>query len=223
MKSAVLSLLVHLLMGLMLLRPVWFDIFQLLTLYPTDIMVAQSMRVDILDLPELERYMAKQDPDVLPEALSRKTTREKKDKKAVEKQTKLTRQEIVQRLRKRAGNILQKGSDVLAPSVSVQESVYEGAPFLSELTGQLQQRWRVPPHLKQEDLSVTYNVKILPSGQILAASVIRSSDNPMYDGYVREFVEHQLVLNIEIPIQFQKLLQEQGVPVTFSTNTSKCK
>lgn len=219
MKPANLSLLVHLGMGLMLCKPAWFDIFRLFSFYSTEISVRNSMRVDVLALPELEKFIAAQEQplQVLPALVSEsKKRRDKKNKKFLESQPKMTRKEIVHKLRQRAGNVLQKGVDVLAPSVSVQGAVYEGDPFWLELQSQIKQHWNVPPHLKKEDLLVVCNVKLLPSGHVLEASVVKPSMDSTYDVFVKEFVEHRLVLNIAIPMRLHSELRDQGVNINFS-------
>jgi hypothetical protein len=226
MKFLILSLCLHLALSLLLFIPKGFDVLVWLGLKTPSVhlIVQRSMRVDILDLPELEKLIGKTKHTAVPQKKStkkenikiKKKRKSKKKKQHDKKSIQKSKEDILANLRKRAGNILQEGQDALSPAIAIAHEAFEGDPFWLSLEHEIKKNWNVPPHLKQDMLAVTYTVKISSEGEITSIELIEASNSQMYDEFVSGFLSGQLFLDLEIPYRFKEVLSLEGVRITFT-------
>lgn len=210
------SLILHILVAVILIKPSWFDPFQFIFKQDLTLQVIaqRSMRVDVLGLPELEAYMARESPQVIPDKLKRKVTGRKKTSEKTAHETRESRRDIIRKMRQRLGNILQEGADV-APSVSVVGTMYEGDPFWLDMKDHILSQWNIPSSFKEKDIAVTYKLKLLNSGEIIEVTLVKPSTTPEYDSFVKDFVQNQLQITIPMPPRFYQMLKEDGINVEF--------
>ena len=207
----------------------WFPVRMFEPMKIKDLLISkeQRVRVEVLDLPDFERYVAaanhkvaakkavlsvpKKKAKKIPKIAKKKAAQKKKTQAELEKE----RKELIRRLRERAGNILQEGSQVARVSFGFAEAEDPDDPFWQELKDHILQQWVVHAQFQQEGLSVAFHVNISSGGEVIQVSLVNHSEVAEYDAYVRDFIENQLDILLEIPERFHEALEEDGVNIIF--------
>jgi hypothetical protein len=240
MKALILSVVLHMLLfGWLFLsstRWVHFDIFRPRDDGALNLKVSKpnTVRVDVLDLPEFEKFIAPKAPvatseprPALPDL--RSASRSPKEpakavpkpdngsKRPIPKKDDITqaRQKLIRELRARAGNKLQAGSAVARLGSSRAQEQWDASPFWTELMDSIEQKWRVYSQFKIQGLVVVYRVYLGENQRLTKIQLVQPSDSREYDEYVRDFLENDLQIDVPIPDDLRSYLIENGFFVQF--------
>ena len=193
----------------------------------------QSIRVDVVDLPDIMPTQKKTTRTKKSHSNTRKKTVISKKKKQADKKKVLKKPKKKERKKKSQKkerkkksqkkeqqnkfpkqenatpqkNKIYKGNQISKGSGTSGEAKVRTNIYITEITGIIKSYWKIPSYIKDQDLQTELEVKINNQGNITKRKIIKSSGNPIFDLKVLEAIKNAEPFP-EPPISSRELIKD---------------